>query len=557
MSGAQKSQIIGTIGIHVIGPLRVVDADGVDRSPKGMKARGLLALIALSPEMRRPRKWLQARLWSDRGESQGADSLRQCLSEVRRALGDARGCLITKENFVLLDPDRTTIADWPPTAPACDRAEFEQELLEGLEVRDSEFQHWLRDQRTRLEMQSAEATSTIQNKEASEPTSSNITLLQAVTGGDICAQIEADTLIDIIARTTAEFGAIEVRDHRSLPTDMGATSRDGRPTGLLSLETAAARISERTLIRLVASEKPVQAHTIAETIELNAPIGCIAEDVTALEKSVRLADQIIATVDRRSAGSKPHEMAAKLCREGIRRIFQIGGDNYETADRLLAKATELDTSATYLAWRAFIRTIIVAERKSTTRYDLEQEGTDLMRRALELDPQNSLVSALAGHVHSILGRSYAASYEYAEQGVRLNPANALGWAFLGMAKCHLGDTNSGFEDTMKARRIAGNSVYRFVIDGIACVAAVSAQRYVDAVRIGEAGHLRAPEFAAPIRHLTVLYHHLGDHEAAERMVRKMLVLEPDFSFERMRDENYPAASLRRTPLLDQLPKPWV
>ena len=84
------------LGISVIGAFRVLARDGEDLTPRGRKARALLAILALTPTRRRSRPALQDKLWSDRGPEQGADSLRQTLTEIRRAFGERyRSCLIT------------------------------------------------------------------------------------------------------------------------------------------------------------------------------------------------------------------------------------------------------------------------------------------------------------------------------------------------------------------------------------------------------------------------------------------------------------------------------
>src|SRR5713101_9378615 len=80
--------------IALIGAFRVLAPDGEDLTPRGRKARALLAILALTPTRRRSRPALQDKLWSDRGPAQGAASLRQTLTEIRQAFGDHyRDCL--------------------------------------------------------------------------------------------------------------------------------------------------------------------------------------------------------------------------------------------------------------------------------------------------------------------------------------------------------------------------------------------------------------------------------------------------------------------------------
>src|SRR3954453_639558 len=96
--------------IYVVGAFRVLAQNGEDLTPRGRKARALLALLALTPTRRRSRPALQDKLWSDRGPEQGAASLRQTLTEIRRAFGhtyrdhlisDMRGVGLAVEHVVV------------------------------------------------------------------------------------------------------------------------------------------------------------------------------------------------------------------------------------------------------------------------------------------------------------------------------------------------------------------------------------------------------------------------------------------------------------------------
>ena len=51
--------------LRLVGRMRLLRRDGVEITPKGRKAQGLLALLGVAPELRRHRNWLQDKLWSD------------------------------------------------------------------------------------------------------------------------------------------------------------------------------------------------------------------------------------------------------------------------------------------------------------------------------------------------------------------------------------------------------------------------------------------------------------------------------------------------------------
>lgn len=133
--------------IRMIGVFEVRDDTGQDRTPRGAKARALLALLARTPGNRRPRRWLEARLWSDRGQEQASGSLRQALTELRKALGPLADRLTSDRDCVALAGFRSDLSD----AAAASRALAQgREFLEGIDILDPGFVLWLAEERQRV-----------------------------------------------------------------------------------------------------------------------------------------------------------------------------------------------------------------------------------------------------------------------------------------------------------------------------------------------------------------------------------------------------------------------
>jgi hypothetical protein len=129
--------------LDLVGPFQLRNTQGVNLTPRSQKAQGLLALVGTSRNLRRSRTWLQDKLWSDRGREQGAASLRQCLCEIRSVLRSHATCFRTESGWISLDPDRILVNAKPAEGSGGGDAEF----LEGVDVRDPEFEDWLRSQR--------------------------------------------------------------------------------------------------------------------------------------------------------------------------------------------------------------------------------------------------------------------------------------------------------------------------------------------------------------------------------------------------------------------------
>ena len=127
------------------------------------KAEVLMAFLALTPGIRHPRERLINLLWSNRGEEQARNSLRQCLSAIRKSLGDAAElALQVDRNTVRLNPELIEVDVLEFERLAADSgleslmnaAElYRGEFLEGISIRDAASQEWMDGERARCKRQ--------------------------------------------------------------------------------------------------------------------------------------------------------------------------------------------------------------------------------------------------------------------------------------------------------------------------------------------------------------------------------------------------------------------
>ena len=130
------------VRIRLRGDFCVTSPTGQLLTPKSKKAMGLLALLAVSDNHTRVRRWIENMLWSDRAPEQARGSLRTTLVDIRKSLGDFAPILGSDRTSVWLDADRieTDLDDEDST----------REFLEGLDITDPEFNDWLMQQRMTL-----------------------------------------------------------------------------------------------------------------------------------------------------------------------------------------------------------------------------------------------------------------------------------------------------------------------------------------------------------------------------------------------------------------------
>ena len=538
------------VSIRIVGPFGMRRSNGEDCTPSGRKSCAIVAMLALAPENKRSRSWIQDKLWSTRGKEQGAASLRQSLSEIRRALGPDRDCLVANAFVVSLDRSRIAIdLDNPATLGAQD-----VEILEGLDIGDQEFEDWLRLERQRVRKQGISATAdagmSATNLTQSRRMPNHLLLTRKSAAGHGDSPVLADCVLDTVAKSIGELGSAIVFDRRMERAEDCVSSDHCNALALHSeIDDSNGNRVERLALLQLPDKSLIWSSTLSVprggTLDLNDP-----NLLRCANLAVSIAtDQFV----KMHADGSERILSSALCYSGVLHLFRLGKINFEAADHLFARAFEIEPRGIHLAWRAYLRTFLLAERQFTCRQTIDAEAFDFMHRALELEPHNSYVAALSAHVQTIMRRSYVAAYELAERSVQLNHANPIGWACLGVAKSHLGKPEEGFQHTLTARAIAGSAPYRFQLDALSCIVGTMAGEFDKAIYLAEASHALAPEFAPPLRYLSALYSHAGQRELSLEMVQKLQRAEPDFSYEKLRDKTYPVAGLHRTAIIDSLP----
>jgi TolB-like protein len=124
------------------------------------KSRALLAYLALPAGRGHARSKLVDLLWSNRGDEQARNSLRQALTELGRALETGQpGLLIKDHDTIALDAgavevdalvfERLTAAGNAEDLRRADEL-FVGDLLDGIDIPDPNFEDWLRLERQRL-----------------------------------------------------------------------------------------------------------------------------------------------------------------------------------------------------------------------------------------------------------------------------------------------------------------------------------------------------------------------------------------------------------------------
>jgi len=152
---------MSNLRLNVLGNFEALLASGGVVSLPTRKAEALLTYLALAPGQPHSREKLFNLLWSDRGEEQARNSLRQCLNTIKKSFGDeAKSILDIERTTVSLKKDLISVdvLDFELLAREPDRESLmaavslnQGEFLEGISVREEAFQVWLDNKRDLLQ----------------------------------------------------------------------------------------------------------------------------------------------------------------------------------------------------------------------------------------------------------------------------------------------------------------------------------------------------------------------------------------------------------------------
>jgi tetratricopeptide (TPR) repeat protein len=529
--------------IRLVGVFEVRDSAGRDCTPRGAKARAILAMLCQTPDQRRARRWLEARLWSDRGADQASGSLRQALMEIRKALGPDADLLKTDRDTVQLSGVTTDLALDP--IAAAQALQSGREFLEGIDIIDHAFEDWLRDERARVEAQMG----TRRPDQARVPMEQTARLPFLIRLGVLpegLGSFAARAVADAIGRLLSEFAHIDVygTGGAPIPSDL---PREG-----MALHVEGAEIQNR--VHLLVSLSSVASGQIIwnqrATVAESEPDFIASGDLPPL--IFQAADAALSYFPQLLEGVEGPRRANMLIANAVTEMFSYEGERLRTADQLLAEAGDIASSARIYAWRCLVRQIMFVERTEHDYPRLEAEIDEFSRKALELSKANPLVLSLVGLARVMVDENPEAGSVLARDAILLSPYNAHCYFAQAAALIRVGNNDGALDAARRGAKIAARTAHVHWWEAMSGLAALRSGNLAAAIAHNEAAHYRAPNFRVAMRHLLFLYLAVGEHDKATRVYRGLLRAEPDFTLDRIMNEpNYPAVTLRRSGLLEK------
>jgi len=452
------------LALTLLGGFEVRLGDGAPVELPGQKDRALLAVLAMGSGSAHSRERLAGLLWSEHGDRQARDSLKQSLMRLRRCLDDADGGLLRgdRQSIALeraaasvdvLDFERL-VRRGTTDALAEAAALYRGDLLEGLSVRDPAFEDWLLVERQRLRQLFERALADL--------------MAQALAGGDRETAADAarrllliDPLSEAAYRTLMQIHADENQTAQALRLYETLRERLYREMGVQPEPATAAlleRIRQRRTPAAAGETAPEKAEATAVTAKPSIavlPFVNLGGDPEQQYFSDGVTEDIITELSRfrtlfviaRNSSFQyrggdldivriGRELGVRYIAEGsVRRI----GERVRISAQLIEAATGAHLWAEHFDRNAAdiltVQDDIVGAIATTLGYRVEAAGRE---RALRLSPEALSAYDLTLRCEALILRhtkeDNAEARRLAEQAVALDPKSAathtqLGWTY--------------------------------------------------------------------------------------------------------------------------------
>lgn len=515
---------------RVNGPFRVYDHTGQDITPLGMKERGLLALLLLSPGQRRTRVWLQDKLWSDRGPSQASGSLRQALSNVKKALGTSGDILCADRSTLWLQPEMQLDLS------------AQGELLDDIDVRDPEFTDWLRDQRM-AQPQPAAPALTQPNPDTAllaDRARPMIILRQTDFGSAPHSRFLTRAIGQRIVGDLILVGEIDVVQLQA-QDQMVAESK---PSALIELESFGEGETSHMLFRLIA----LPSRRVAWSGRLS--LGLTIQAVWQSPEVTRTVNQLVHKVCDLLA-SLPASTPHSAFHRAIRRIYEFDREGLHKSDQILATLQDGEFRGLALAWRSFIRLTSALEFRDTGPEAIEQ-STAFADEALRALADHPVVLSLASQVQLKLRGDLDAAHYLALRAAEISDQNPYALQALSQTLILHGNFDQANDLAQRARLAAQGLSNSFNWDMHACLTTISLGQLDEAILAAVEAHRKMPFYRPALRYLVALSYLTGNRSNAEYYTGRLQRLEPDFTPSLLLQPSYPLETLRALGYMEML-----
>jgi len=296
-------------------------------------------------------------------------------------------------------------------------------------------------------------------------------------------------------------------------------------------------------VRLLVELRSIELQRILWAEHCDRPLG---DDLFDLVDGLAVAlagriDREVQLAEITRVRRKPIETLSAYERvlRAIPLIFELTPEAFAEAGRMLQDAQAADPhDASVYAWRAFWYSINFGQDWVSDLDAAKAEVDFLVRRSIELDPRNALALSVAGHIAAYLDHDYERALHLFDSSLKLDPSSAYAWDSSAVALSYAGRADEALRRIGDSAELWQQHPDAYYFRTTACIALLLAGKPDEAIAVGRQAVRENPNFQASYRPLIASLGLTGRLVEAERYLRDLRRLHPDFGIGWFK-ENYP------------------
>ncbi len=532
--------------LYLLGRFSLIGADGRDVTPKSKKTCALLALLALSPRGTRTRVWLRDKLWSESDEEKASGSLRQTIRDLKRALTELEGAILTVDRNSLslkLDSlwiDLRSIHEARALPPGLGA---EVDLLEGFDIADEEFEDWLAMERAvwadlRDSLQDSVAVPAIApaapeggfGQRPIYPHLIVIGLLPSIVhGSDQLARYVGDYVTESVACTLAEYQPVQIVN---LGDRFGGDAGDAlSPDPDYLIRTRALVVGSKVSLTFLIYEASNRSLALSQSVQI--PQQDLVNDDFMLanqfvSQNVDHLAKIILQPGPRRAGV-PHDQGTLIGYRILASMFDLDAGRIQQSQSMLERVQDREASSLFHSLGAYASSFSLGENIGGWDQGRLEQTEKFARDVMQANPFNSISLACIGHTMGFVLNRHDIAAEIFARAVKLNPMQAFVWDHLALHRLYNGDLNGARAASDRAVMLGRYSPISYTYETTACMISALQGDHHRAVEIGSRSLMKQPRFHAAMRYTLSALGHLGDGERAVALRGQLLGIDPSFA----------------------------
>lgn len=508
---------------------------------KGAKHRALFAILATAPFGRRTRSYLQNMLWGTSCHDGGRQSLRTALSMIKSVLGKDFDQILTVNNSeIMLDLAKVEFIGSPGGG----------EFLEGIDIRDDDFNHWLQGVRQAPEQFFALLGGAAPPPPAAPSVMPAIAVLPfRLVAGEAVHAVLGDWLAEEICRSLSRSHLLNVISHLSAREIAGQRidlSRVRRALGVEYCITGSLRVMGNRVV-LDADCLDAASGRILWTRQFPGEIGdflsanspAVAEIVRAIGRTIS-ADAMAHAQGRSLSALADHQLLIA----GIGLMHQLKLSSFarsrDLIEEVIRRAPRVPEAHAWLAeW--YVMSIF----NGWSDNSLRDTGValDCTARALDLDPENPFALTIDGVVNNNLLMRLDKAGERFDAALEINPNESMAWLLSGVLSAYRDEGQDAVQRTERALRLSPMDPFGYFFDSLASTAYLAAEDWSRALALADRSMGKNDRHLSTLRARLCALHFLGRDVEAREVAADILRRQPDFNVTSYR-RNHPAANFK-------------